>query len=112
VRYLYVAEPGKSHAVNAALRIARGDLLAFTDDDVTPEPAWIERMSIAFNETDADFVAGRILPRWEVAPPWWVSRALYGALSVVDNGEERLTIGAGGRDAVMAQGGNMAVRAA
>src|SRR6266571_194474 len=34
VQYLYVVEPGKSHAVNAALRFARGDLLAFTDDDV------------------------------------------------------------------------------
>ena len=111
VRYLYVTEPGKSHAVNAALTCARGDLLAFTDDDVVPEPAWIERISAAFNETDADFVAGRILPRWEVAPPWWVSRALYGALSVLDNGDARLTIGAGSRDDVMAQGGNMAVRA-
>jgi glycosyltransferase involved in cell wall biosynthesis len=112
VRYLHVGEPGKSHAVNAALRCARGDLLAFTDDDVVPEPAWIERISTAFNETDADFVAGRILPRWEVAPPWWVSPALYGALSVLDNGDARLAIGLGGRDDVMAQGGNMAVRAA
>jgi glycosyltransferase involved in cell wall biosynthesis len=38
VRYLFVAEPGKSHAVNAALRFARGDVLAFTDDDVLPDP--------------------------------------------------------------------------
>jgi len=112
VQYLFVAEPGKSHAVNAALRCARGDLLAFTDDDVLPDPAWLERLLIALDETGADFVAGRILPRWEVAPPWWLSRALYGPLSVVDNGNVRLTIGAGSSNDVMAQGGNMAVRSA
>ena len=29
VQYLFVAQPGKSHAVNAALRLTRGDLIAF-----------------------------------------------------------------------------------
>jgi len=109
-RYLYIAEPGKSNAVNAALRCARGDLFAFTDDDVLPEPSWIERIVSAFAETNCDFVTGRILPRWETAPPRWLSRSLYGALSVLDNGETRLAIGAGGRSDVMALGGNTAVR--
>jgi len=36
VRYVFVETPGKSHAVNAALALARGDFLAFTDDDVQP----------------------------------------------------------------------------
>ena len=65
VRYLYVADPGKSFAVNAALQIATGDLLLFTDDDVLPEPLWIDRMTAALVETGADFAAGRIVPRWE-----------------------------------------------
>src|SRR5580693_4830371 len=41
VRYLFVAQTGKSHAVNAALLLTRGDLVAFTDDDVQPESEWI-----------------------------------------------------------------------
>src|SRR5436853_6074589 len=36
IRYLYVERPGKSHAVNAALKETRGDLIALTDDDVWP----------------------------------------------------------------------------
>jgi len=44
VRYLFVPTPGKSHAVNAALGIARGDLIAFTDDDVQPSPEWVAGM--------------------------------------------------------------------
>src|ERR1700688_3961163 len=42
IRYLFVARPGKSHAVNAALDLARGDILAFTDDDVRADPAWLQ----------------------------------------------------------------------
>jgi glycosyltransferase involved in cell wall biosynthesis len=111
IRYLLVTTPGKSHAINAALREARGDLLALTDDDVLPEPNWIERLAAALTETNADFAAGRILPRWESAPPAWMSSALYGVLAVPDNGETRLNIG-GAREDVIPIGANMAVRAA
>jgi glycosyltransferase involved in cell wall biosynthesis len=109
-RYVYVAESGKSNAVNAALPLARGSLLAFIDDDVLPEPSWIERLSVAFTETNADFVAGRILPRWETAPPPWLSTALYGVLAIPDSGERRLRIEAGGNGDIIPIGANMAVR--
>jgi glycosyltransferase involved in cell wall biosynthesis len=109
IQYLYVGQPGKSEAVNAALRIARGDLIALTDDDALPVPGWIESLAKALDETGADFVAGRILPRWETPPPAWVSPSLYGVLSVPDNGRARLDIS--GSDEIMALGVNMAVRA-
>ena len=110
VRYLYVPDPGKSNAVNAAVQWVRGDLIAFTDDDVVPEARWIEYLAVTVGETNCDFVTGRILPRWEIDPPRWLSRQLYGALSVFDNGEARLSIGANGSSNVMALGGNTAVR--
>jgi glycosyltransferase involved in cell wall biosynthesis len=110
VRYLYVARPGKSHAVNAALDAASGDILAFVDDDVQPDPDWLERIAAAFEETGADFVAGRVKPLWQVPPPMWMSRALYGVLAVPDNGDARIHIAAGARHRVMPIGANMAVR--
>jgi glucosyl-dolichyl phosphate glucuronosyltransferase len=111
IRYRYVAEPGKSHAVNAILRGARGSLVAMTDDDVCPEPEWLDRLAAAFDETGADFVAGRILPRWECDPPPWLSTPLYGVLAIPDNGERRLELGPNqeGRG-VIPIGANMAVR--
>jgi glycosyltransferase involved in cell wall biosynthesis len=112
VRYLFVAEPGKSHAVNAALQVTRGDLIAMTDDDVEPHRDWIAALSRAVEETDADFVAGRIRPIWELEPPHWISPALHGALAIPDNGDARLPITADGSMAVMPIGANMAVRAA
>jgi glucosyl-dolichyl phosphate glucuronosyltransferase len=110
VRYVCVSRPGKSYAVNAALSQVRGELLAFADDDVLPEPTWIRRLAVAFAETNADFVAGRILPRWETAPPAWMSPAIYGVLAIPDNGERRKTIGPGGSTDIMPIGANMAVR--
>jgi glycosyltransferase involved in cell wall biosynthesis len=110
IRYLYVPQPGKSRAVNAALAIAAGDILAMTDDDVLPDAGWLDQLCTAFDETGADFVAGRIFPRWEIPPPPWMSRALYGVLAIPDNGTQRLVI-APDKPAVVPIGANMAVRA-
>src|SRR5262245_60709095 len=40
LRVLELAEPGQSRALNLALRHARGEGLAFIDDDVRVEPGW------------------------------------------------------------------------
>jgi glucosyl-dolichyl phosphate glucuronosyltransferase len=111
VRYVFVEQPGKSHAVNAALRLTRGELIAFTDDDVQCEPEWLEGLARAITETGADFVAGRILPIWEIEPPAWMSPSLYGVLAIPDNGAARLSITADGPSAIMPIGANMAVKA-
>ncbi len=110
--YRYVSTPGKSHAVNTLFKHAVGDVIALTDDDVLPEPEWLAGFARAFGETGADFVAGRILPRWESEPPSWLSEPLYGVLAIPDNGDRRLSIApdGDGRD-VMPVGANMAVRA-
>jgi glycosyltransferase involved in cell wall biosynthesis len=111
VRYLFVAEPGKSTAVNRALALASGDLVALTDDDVRPEPSWLRALAAAFDETGADFVAGRIHPAWESPPPAWLSPSLYGVLAVPDNGSERIAI-TPDHHQVVPIGANMAVRRA
>jgi len=110
VHYLYVGEPGKSAAINMALQHAQGDLIAFTDDDAVPEPAWLAQLAAAFEDPSVDFVAGRILPRWEAPPPAWMSPSLYGVLAIGDGGELPLRIEAGGRAHPMTVGANMAVR--
>jgi glycosyltransferase involved in cell wall biosynthesis len=111
VRYLHVGKTGKSHAVNAALQLTRGDLVAFTDDDVQPDEEWICGLVRGIEETGADFVAGRILPIWETEPPPWMSPTLYGVLAIPDNGAARLPIVAERPGHVMPIGANMAVRA-
>jgi glycosyltransferase involved in cell wall biosynthesis len=113
--YRHVATPGKSHAVNTLLKNVAADLIALTDDDVLPEPDWLRALALSFEQTGADFLAGRILPRWEAEPPSWLSSALYGVLAIPDNGTRRLQMGPNspdlaGRD-IMPIGANMALRA-
>ena len=100
VTYLTEEKPGKSHALNTAIGHARGELLAFTDDDVLPSPGWLAAFAQAFSETDADYAAGRILPLWEAPPPRWLTPSLYGVLAVSDGGTRRLTLN-GNHDQVM-----------
>ena len=109
LRVLHVPDPGKSGALNMAVARARGDLLVLTDDDVVPEPAWLEAFDSTFAAADVDFAAGRIFPAWEVPPPAWLSPELYGVLAVPDGGPERRFL-TGVGDPTMPIGANMAVR--
>jgi GT2 family glycosyltransferase len=107
-----VPECGKSHAVNAAFAVARGSIFALTDDDVVPDTGWLDRLAVAFHDTSADFVAGRVLPIWETPPPAWMSTALHGVLAIPDNGNSRIEIVLGGTTQVVPIGANMAVNRA
>ena len=92
VRYVFEPEPGLSNARNRGVAEARGATIAFTDDDVLPAPDWIARTLEALDRWNAHGVGGRILPRWEVPPPGWVTEnwRLLRRLSIMDFDEGRL----------------------
>lgn len=75
-RYLFEPQQGKSNALNAGIRDARGEILAFMDDDVTVEPTWLHNLTAALNDAKWAGAGGRTLPAHPVSPPPWV--ALYG----------------------------------
>ena len=63
--------PGKSRALNAALKLARGDLIVFTDDDVQPYPDWLAQMhAAALAYPECNFFGGRIDVNLEAVPEW------------------------------------------
>ena len=47
-RYVFEARQGQSHARNAGIQEAAGDVLAFTDDDIRVEPTWLAKLSAVF----------------------------------------------------------------
>ncbi len=55
------ANAGPAAARNAGAVKAKGEYLAFTDDDCKPEPAWLEALSLRFSSTPDVAVGGRIL---------------------------------------------------
>lgn len=75
VRCLVVAARNVSAARNACLDAARGDLLAFIDDDEWAGPEWLERMLACKREFAADCVFGPVFPRYPDGTPGWLVRA-------------------------------------
>jgi glucosyl-dolichyl phosphate glucuronosyltransferase len=70
-RYLFEARQGKSLALNLGVREARGDVLAFMDDDVTVEPTWLRNLTAPLGSEEWVGVGGRILPAESFSPPRW-----------------------------------------
>jgi len=85
VRYLYEPRPGVSFARNLGAAHARASLLAFLDDDGVPNPEWVKSVWQAFADyPEADCIGGRLVPRWTVPPPSWMSPAHWGAVALQD----------------------------
>jgi GT2 family glycosyltransferase len=67
VRYLSLPSPGLSRARNLGAREARGEILAFTDDDVRIDSDWVEALLRAFTlEPGVGMVTGMV-PAAELA---------------------------------------------
>lgn len=82
LRYEFESKQGLSHARNFGIAAARGDILLFTDDDVLPEPDWMEVTLAGLQKYRADACGGYIAPIWEVPPPAWLTERFYGFLAI------------------------------
>ncbi|MBE3116270.1 glycosyltransferase family 2 protein, partial [Candidatus Bathyarchaeota archaeon] len=66
-------EAGLSNARNYGINIAKGEYIAFIDDDGIAEKTWVEEIQKGLE--NADIVGGTIKPLYEVAPPeWWTEK--------------------------------------
>jgi len=83
LRYLVEKKPGKSNAIAAALQIAKGDVIAFTDDDVDVDPSWVDEIRAVMNDPGIALAGGPVTPRWATPPPEWLRAAVetYGRLA-------------------------------
>jgi glucosyl-dolichyl phosphate glucuronosyltransferase len=109
-RYLFEPRQGKSYALNTGLRHARGDVIAFTDDDVTVEPTWLWNLTAVLYDDKWAGTGGRIFPSGTLVPPPWMplkDSTIGGPLfGLFDRGDKP------GKLAVAPHGGNMAFRKA
>ncbi|HXW05847.1 MAG TPA: glycosyltransferase [Vicinamibacterales bacterium] len=89
LRYAFEARQGLSHGRNTGIGLARGSIVAFTDDDVRVAPDWVLEIARAFDRyPDIDYVGGRVLPRWLAPPPAWLTTAHWSPLALQDYGSE------------------------
>jgi len=98
VRYVYEPEEGKYAALNAGIRVARGDAIVATDDDVRFETDWLERALDGLSRYGCGFVGGRVHPLWGGPKPVWIDEcnAIHAkVIAILDYGEGVREFGCG-----------------
>ncbi len=88
-RYIFESRQGKSYALNAGIREARGSVVAFMDDDVMVEPTWLRNLTAPLLHHEWAGSGGRILPERGFLPPRWLQfndRNTMAPLAVFDLG--------------------------
>ena len=84
LRYSHEPKQGLAHARNHGIAIADGEVLLFTDDDVVPEPDWVQRILDGMAASGSDACGGFIAPVWESPPPAWLTERFHGFLAIKD----------------------------
>jgi len=62
VRYVREDRPGLNSARNCAFQHARGEVVAFVDDDAVIDPDWLDRLLTPFHDPEVLAVTGLTLP--------------------------------------------------
>jgi len=73
-RFFKEKKVGKSHALNTAILEAKGDVLAFTDDDVLFTPDFVQSVRTVFNLDSVDAAQGRVILDCEAGWPKWLDK--------------------------------------
>ncbi|WEZ85294.1 glycosyltransferase family 2 protein (plasmid) [Rhizobium sp. 32-5/1] len=74
ILYVHCPSSNISIARNACLENAKGDFLAFIDDDETASPGWIENLLKTAEATAADAVLGPVKAIYGPDAPRWMKR--------------------------------------
>ena len=84
LRVVREERPGISHARNAGVARAQGELVFFTDDDVLVPNRWVATGVRLFRDESCDALGGPVLPVLEggAALPAWFGERLYPCLAL------------------------------
>jgi glycosyltransferase involved in cell wall biosynthesis len=96
LRYLLEREQGRSAALNAGIRVAEGEIIVVTDDDVRVQPEWLDRAAAALEQLNADYVGGKVLPIWKGQRPAWIpdrGGRHWAVIALLDYGPEAFELG-------------------
>lgn len=62
VRVVHQPQQGISKSHNLGINLAKGDIIAFTDDDVIVNPDWLDTLLRNFQDAEVAYVSGQVLP--------------------------------------------------
>ena len=94
LRIVFEPIPGATRARNAGARAARGEVVAFVDDDALPSEGWLTALLAPFENPRVAAAGGRVRLRFAGALPAWWDAALATYLAAYDLGPEPADLGA------------------
>jgi glycosyltransferase involved in cell wall biosynthesis len=97
LRYVFEGEQGRSPALNAGIRLAHGEIVVTTDDDVRVDADWLDRAAEGLERLACDYVGGRVLPIWGGPRPAWLpdhGGKHWAVIALLDYGGEPIEFGA------------------
>jgi GT2 family glycosyltransferase len=73
-------QSGLAYARNKGMQVAIGEIAVFLDDDTLADPHFLEHLLLAYEQTGADALGGRVELRWEAQRPYWLSEDMLDML--------------------------------
>jgi glycosyltransferase involved in cell wall biosynthesis len=77
IRYVHVPERNLALLRNYGINNARGDYVAFIDDDEFPTCRWLLLLHRTLNEFHVAGALGPIVPSYRVSPPAWILKGKF-----------------------------------
>ena len=88
-RVIHEPRAGLSFARNRGLAESTGELVAFVDDDIYFDPAWLRAVLDAFHaHPEAGAIGGRSIPVFETARPRWVHDSMMVYYGSTNSGDQ------------------------
>ncbi len=87
-RYILETRQGKPHALNAAIKEAKGEWLIFSDDDIILNDDWLASVLTTITNTKFKCFFGKIISRWLVDEPVWFDPRMRSVIVNADHGDQ------------------------
>ena len=77
---------GLSESRNKGIKEAKGDIIAFFDDDAVADEDWLKELARMYREYDAIAAGGRLMPRWITKKPKLLPEEYYWLIGATHKG--------------------------
>jgi glycosyltransferase involved in cell wall biosynthesis len=111
LRYIHEERVGLCIARNTGWRAAKGQIIAYFDDDAIARPGWLRAIHDIFAQSNAATIGvagGPVAPIWQAPRPAWLADTVASSLTIVDWGPSEKIILDIDREWLV--GANMAMR--
>jgi len=77
---------GLSESRNKGIKEAKGDIIAFFDDDAVADEDWLKELERMYREYDAIAAGGRLMPKWITKKPKLLPEEYYWLIGATHKG--------------------------